>query len=115
MNKLINPRWPYLPDCHKHEEYSDDIQRAISNVPDNPMNYDFYYHVLEADGKGRRPKLMPKDDDNDRESTTKTSTKTTANEKFNCKSVSCLRLIADSKNKVGLWKVAALSIFIFHE
>ena len=85
LDKLINPRWPYLPDRRDDNESKDDIERALENVPDDPMNYDFFYHILEADENGRQPKI-----------------ERVANPNFNPKSVSCLRRIADSENKVIL-------------
>ena len=66
------------------EEICDRIERAWSSVPDDPLNYDFVYHVLEADEQGRQPKI----DEH------------TVNEMFNPKSVSCLRRIAESEDKV---------------
>ena len=65
-------------------ETSDRIERAWSSVPDDPLNYEFFYHVLEADDQGRRPKI----DEH------------TVNEMFNPKSVSCLWRIAESGDKV---------------
>ena len=93
LDKLIHPRWPYLTvgrdDLKENEK---DIERALGSLPDDPMNYDFYYHILEADEKGRQPKTTlggkaqrPRNNPN-----------------FNQKSTSCLRRIADSKNKVGV-------------
>lgn len=65
-------------------EISDRIERARSSVPDDPANYDFFYHVLEADERGRRPKIGEH----------------TVDEMFNLNSVPCLRHIAESKDKV---------------
>jgi hypothetical protein len=91
---LINPRWPYLPDRRDEDESNDDIQRALESVPDDPMNYDFNYQILEADENGRQPKIevAPEDDP--------TNFEEIINPYFNRKSVSCLRRIADSDNKV---------------
>ena len=91
---MINPRWPYLPDRRDEDESNDDIQRALESVPDDPMNYDFNYQILEADENGRRPKIeeAPEDDP--------TNFEEFINPYFNRKSVSCLRRIADSDNKV---------------
>ena len=85
LDRLVNPHWPYLPEKSKElGENSDRIERAWSSVPDDPMNYDFFYHVLEADDQGRVPKMDEK----------------TLNEFFNTKSVSSLRCIAESDDKV---------------
>lgn len=81
LNKLMDPHWPYLP---KREEREDDnmdkIRQALESVPNDPLSYDFYYHILETDENGRVPD----------------------NKVFNQKSVSCLRRIADSDNKEAM-------------
>ena len=90
MDKLINPHWPYLPQSKEGVENQDEIERALSSVPDDPMNYHFFYHVLEADDSGRQPKIKVATGE----------TQTQPNLKFNYKSLSCLRRIAESGNKV---------------
>ena len=86
LDCLVNPLWPYLPDVTQDVGgNSERIERAWSSVPDDPLNYDFAYHVLEADDHGRQPKID----------------EYTLNEMFNRKSVSCLRRIAESEDKVG--------------
>ena len=85
LNRLVNPHWPYLPEKIKETgERSERIERAWSSVPDDPLNYDFFYHVLEADDQGREPKIDEK----------------TLNELFDPKSTSSLRCIAESDDKV---------------
>ena len=85
LDRLVNPHWPYLPEKTRElGETSDRIELAWSSVPDDPLNYDFVYHVLETDDQGRLPKI----DEN------------TINEMFNPKSVSCLRRIAEGEDKV---------------
>jgi len=85
LNRLVNPHWPYLPEkTHELGENSDRIERAWSSVPDDPLNYDFFYHMLDADDQGRQPKIDEQ----------------TLNELFDPKSMSCLRHIAESDNKV---------------
>lgn len=87
LDRLVNPHWPYLPEKTKElGENSDRIERAWSSVPDDPMNYDFFYHVLDADDQGREPKIDER----------------TLSELFNAKSMSCLRCIAESDDKVTL-------------
>ncbi|XP_068728318.1 transient receptor potential cation channel subfamily V member 5-like [Montipora capricornis] len=87
LDRLVNPHWPYLPEKTRElGETSDRIERAWSSVPDDPLNYDFVYHVLETDDQGRLPKI----DEN------------TINEMFNPKSVSCLRRIAESEDKEAI-------------
>jgi hypothetical protein len=105
---LINPRWPYLPDRPDEDESNEDIQKALDNVPDDPMNYDFFFHILEADENGREPKIKVVKESQNEEAKDKqpgsssepTDTEEIPNPKFNRKSVSCLRRIADSENKV---------------
>lgn len=85
LDHLVNPYWPYLPHMTRElVEASDRIERARSNVPEDPLNYDFLYHVLEADENGRQP----------------FRNENTLNNMFHLKSVSCLRLIAESQDKV---------------
>lgn len=67
-------------------EASDRIERARSNVPEDPLNYDFLYHVLEADENGQQP----------------FRNENTLDSMFRLKSVSCLRRIAESEDKVYL-------------
>ena len=101
LDHLVNPYWPYLPEKMKElGENSDRIERAWSSVPDDPVNYDFFYHVLDADDQGREPKLDER----------------TLNELFNPKSMSFLRCIAESDDKVerrNAFKYPALLTGIF--
>ena len=84
LNSLINPHWPFLPKVPREaKEYKDEIERAWSSVPGDPMQYHFFYHLLDADDKGREPKIGDVE-----------------NHSFNRKSKSCLRCIAQSNNKV---------------
>ena len=88
LNKLINPRWPYQPDRTLVDEDNVEIQRALDSIPDDPMNYDFHYHILETDENGRTPKRRNSKGDEVFEPL------------FNHRSMSCLQRIADSENKV---------------
>ena len=98
LDKLINPHWPYLPRGIEYDDNEEDIARSLSSVPDDPMNYDFFYHVLEADESGRQPKIKVATEVD--EQGTPIKTETVSNLKFNHKSLSCLRRIAESGNKV---------------
>ena len=98
LDKLINPHWPYLPQSKEDDENQDEIERALSSVPDDPMNYDFFYHILEADDNGRQPKIEVATEVDDQGTPIKTQI--VSNQKFNQKSLSCLRRIAESGNKV---------------
>lgn len=102
LDKLINPRWPYLPQSKEDDENQDEIQRALSSIPDDPMNYDFFYHVLEADDSGRQPKIEVATEVD--EHGKPINTQSIPNPKFNHKSLSCLRRIAESGNKVCVVK-----------
>ena len=87
LDRLVKPHWPYLPEKFQDlqlGEIGDRIERTWSSEPDDPLNYDFVYHVLEADEQGRRPKIDGRTVDN----------------MFNLKSVSCLRHIAECGDKV---------------
>ena len=100
LDKHINPRWPYLPERKDDDENDDEIERSLSSVPDDPMNYDFFYHILEADENGRQPKIQVAIEVD--EHGTPINTETVPNPKFNHKSQSCLRRIAESGNRVGI-------------
>lgn len=80
LDRLVNPHWPYL----ELRDKSDRIDRVCSSVPDDPLNYDFFYHLLDADEQGRQPMIDEQ----------------TVNSSFNQKSVSCLRHIAECADKV---------------
>ena len=84
LDSLINPHWPYLPAGNKDSnENNDRIERAWTSVPDDPLNYDFLYHVLDSDNEGRPPKISG-----------------VKNEEFDVKAKSCLRHLTESSNKV---------------
>lgn len=98
LDCLVNPHWPYLPkESRELGQTRSHIERAWNSVPDDPLNYDFFYHVLEADDQGRQPKVNEH----------------TANKLFNLKSVSCLRHIAESEDKVGYNDGFRLLLFKF--
>ena len=86
LDRLVSPHWPYLPE--KFEELylgqtSGRFKRASSSIPDDPLNYYFWYHLLEADEHGIQPLIDEQ-----------------KNKMFNAKSTSCLRHIAESWDKV---------------
>ncbi|XP_028394669.1 transient receptor potential cation channel subfamily A member 1-like isoform X2 [Dendronephthya gigantea] len=84
LDSLVNPHWPYLPE-RKDDDNSEEIERAWSSVPDDPLDYHFYYNVLDCDDEGRIPKI------NDAK-----------NNEFDVKSKSCLRRLTESKNKEAI-------------
>ncbi|XP_068727782.1 transient receptor potential cation channel subfamily V member 5-like [Montipora capricornis] len=86
LDRLVIPHWPYMPETFQELQVTDRIERACRSVPDDPLNYYFWYHVLDADDQGRRPWVD----------------EPTVNNMFNLKSMSCLRLIADSEDKEAI-------------
>lgn len=100
MNKLVKPSWPYLSHLTARDESNENFKRAWESVSDEPLSFDFQYDVLETDENGRQPrvKVVTSFDE-------KGKPKDLAevdNKRFNNKSVSCLRRIADSNNMVCL-------------
>ena len=94
LDQMVNPHWPHLPnrkDSYKNEEEKEAIEGAWSTVTDDPLNYHFYYHILDGDEGGRPPKLMASG-----------GRKQTDNKYFNGRDKSCLHMIAKSNNKVTL-------------
>lgn len=90
----MNPHWPYLPELkerYNSEEEKDVIEGTWSNIPDDPLNYHFYYYVLEGDECGRPPKIQDSKQQ-----------KEIINEHFNNNSTSCLSAIAKSQNRVSV-------------
>ena len=95
LDRLIKPHWPYMPETCKElhlGEISDRVERELSSVADEPLNYYFWYHLLDADEKGKQPKIGLR----------------TVNKWFNLKSVSSLRHIAESGDKVEYWLLASV-------
>ena len=98
LDQMVNPYWPHLPkrrDNYETNEEEDGIEGAWRTIPDDPLDYHFYYHILDGDTAGRPPKLLSSEGD-----------KWEYNELFDRKSKSCLHLIAKSKNKVIINKLA---------
>ena len=102
LDQMVNPHWPHLPkrkDSYDNQEEEEGIEGAWSTIPDNPFNYQFYYHILDGDEAGRPPKVMASE-----------GNKLTDNEYFSQSDKSCLHLIAKSNNKVRQHQKS----FIFH-
>ena len=83
LDRLVSPHWPYMPEKFEELHLGQTSGRASSSVPDDPVNYYFWYHILEADENGIQPMI-----DEHR------------NKMFNAKSMSCLQHIAESGVKV---------------
>ena len=94
LDQMVNPHWPHLPkrkENYENEEEKEGIEGAWRTITDDPLNYHFFYHILDGDKGGWPPKIMSSGGD-----------KQTDNEYFNPRDKSCLHLIAKSNNKVKL-------------
>ena len=92
LNKMVNPYWPYLPerkDKYLSPEEEAGVEGAWNNIPNDPLEYHFYYHILDADERGRPPKIQREE-----------GAGLKANEHFDRNSKSCLHVIAKSSNRV---------------
>ena len=92
LDQMVNPRWPYLPERQENyetEEEREAIEGIWNTIPDDPLNYCFYYHILDGDEGGRPPKILTSDGHQQME-----------NKYFNWEDKSCLHAIAKSNNKV---------------
>ena len=69
------------------------IEGVWNIISDDPLNYHFYYHILDGDEGGRPPKIGASDGNQQME-----------NRYFNHKdnNYSCLHAIAKSNNRVRL-------------
>lgn len=95
LDQMINPHWPFLPkrkEKYASEEEERGIEGAWRTITENPLEYYFYYHILDGDEGGRPPMIVTSEGHN----------KQTNNENFNCRDKSCLHAIAKSDNKVKL-------------
>ena len=95
LDQIVNPHWPHLPkrkDSYKSKHEKEGIEGAWRTITDDPIDYHFYYHILDGDEGGRPPKL----------NTTPGREKQTDNNHFSWRDSSCLHVIAKSKNKVRL-------------
>ena len=92
LDQMVNPHWPYLPKRQENYETGEEreaIEGVWNTIQDDPLNYHFYYHILDGDEGGRPPKIMTSD-----------GHKQIENQYFNWKDKSCLLAIAMSNNKV---------------
>lgn len=92
---MVNPHWPYLPD--KKSEYQtleeeSGIEGAWATVPEDPLDYHFFFNVLDGDDAGRPPRIKDP-----------ATNKLINNRFFNKKAPSCLNIIASSDNMVSIY------------
>ncbi|XP_022805191.1 uncharacterized protein LOC111342382 [Stylophora pistillata] len=95
LDQMVNPHRPHLPkrkDSYKNEHEKEGIEGAWRTITDDPIDYHFYYHILDGDEGGRPPEL----------NTTPGKEKQTDNNHFTWRDRSCLHVIAKSKNKEAL-------------
>ena len=89
LDQMVDPHWPYLPkrqENYETEEEREAIEGVWNTISDDPLNYHFYYHILDGDEGGRPPKIMASDGHKEME-----------NKYFNWKDKSCLHAIAKIK------------------
>ena len=92
LDQMVNPHWPHLPkrkESYVTEEEKEGIEGAWSTIADDPLDYHFYYHILDGDERGQPPKLMSPD-----------GNKQSDNKYFRWRDKSCLHTIARSNNMV---------------
>ncbi|XP_022806758.1 uncharacterized protein LOC111343832 [Stylophora pistillata] len=90
LDQMVIPHWPHLPkrkERYESEEEKEAIEGAWSTITENPLNYQFCYHVLDADEGGRPPKINMS-----------AGEQPAYNEYFNWRDKSCLHVIAKSYN-----------------
>lgn len=94
LDQMMSPHWPYLPkrqENYETEEEREAIEGVWNTISDDPLNYHFYYHILDGDEGGRPPKNLASDEHQQ-----------TENKYFNWRDKSCLHAIAMSNNKEAL-------------
>ena len=104
LDQMLIPHWPYLP--KRQENYKTGMEREAvegvwNTISDDPLNYHFYYHILDGDEGGRPPMIVTSDEH-----------KQIENKYFNWKSKSCLCAIAKTNNKVRSKEIEMLRNFI---
>ena len=102
LDQMMNPHWPHLPtrkEIYNNKEEEDAIEGVWRTITDDPVDYHFYYHVLDGDEAGRPPKLVVLEDQQ------------IINGFFNLRDKSCLHVIAKCNNKVK----SGISIQLFNK
>ncbi|XP_022810215.1 uncharacterized protein LOC111347217 [Stylophora pistillata] len=94
LDQMVIPHWPHLPkrkERYESEEEKEAIEGVWCTMTENPLNYQFCYHVLDADEGGRPPKINMSAEEQQ-----------AYNEYFNWRDKSCLHVIAKSYNMEAL-------------
>ena len=97
LDQMVTPHWPHLPqrkDIYDTDEEEEGIEGAWNTITDDPLDYHFYYHILDGDKGGQPPKMMASGGE-----------KQIDNKYFHHRDKSCLHLIAKSNNMVKLIKL----------
>ena len=95
LDQMVNPHWPYLPkrkDSYVSQEEKEGIEGVWNTIPEDPLNYHFYYAILDGDEGGRPPNVSMLSEGH----------KESDNKYFNWRDQSCLNVIAKSNNKVHI-------------
>ena len=88
------PHWPHLPkrkDSYENEKEKEVVEGAWRTITDDPLDYHFYYHILDGDEGGRPPKVLMLEGHGQ-----------TDNKYFNWRDKSCLHVIAKNRNKARI-------------
>ena len=91
--------FPTCKEIYNNKEEEDAIEGVWRTITDDPVDYHFYYHVLDGDEAGRPPKLVVLEDQQ------------IINGFFNLRDKSCLHVIAKCNNKVK----SGISIQLFNK
>ncbi|XP_066015274.1 transient receptor potential cation channel subfamily V member 4-like isoform X3 [Pocillopora verrucosa] len=94
LDQMINPHWPHLPkrkDSYENEKEKEVVEGAWCTITDDPLDYHFYYHILDGDEGGRPPKVMLPG-----------GYVQTENKYFSWRDKSCLHVLAKSRNMEAL-------------
>ena len=94
LDQMVNPHWPHLPkrkESYENEEEKEGIEGAWNTITDDPLEYHFFYHILDGDEEGRPPMIVAS-----------VWKEKITNKYFNRRDKSCLHMIAKSYNKVRL-------------
>ncbi|XP_022810433.1 uncharacterized protein LOC111347452 [Stylophora pistillata] len=92
LDQMVNPYSSHLPKCkdtYDNEEEKEATEGVWRTITDDPLNYHFYYHILDSDEGGCPPNLLYQGKHMD-------------NKFFNWRDQSCLHVIATSTNMEAL-------------